>query len=112
MSYQSPIEIIYGNLKLETENAIVRAVQQVGINVDIEELRKALVYDRHMYERGHRDRDSEIIRCKDCKYGEKTKNAFGEDMIACQNSGIEIEYLRFPDWFCADAVHKEKENEK
>ena len=66
MSYQSPIEIIYGDLKLKTENEIVRAVQQVGINVDKEELLKALAYDRHMYERGRRDRDSEIVRCKDC----------------------------------------------
>lgn len=108
MSYQSPIEIIYGELKLETENAITRAVQQVGINVDKEELRKALVYDRHMYERGRRDRDSEIVRCKDCKYGEKTKNIFGEDMVACRNDDIGIEYLRFPDWFCADADSQRK----
>ena len=109
MSYQSPIEIIYGNLKLETENAIVRAVQQVGINVDKEELQKALAYDRHMYERGRRDRDSEIIRCWNCFYADD----FGcppphPTGYLCQKGyGSHM-----GDWFCADAVHKEKENEK
>ena len=53
--YKSPIDIIYGEIQLRMENEIMRAVQKVDINVDKDELIKALAYDRGQYERGFRD---------------------------------------------------------
>ena len=53
--YKSPIDIIYGEIQLRMENEIMRAVQKVDINVDKDELIKALAYDRDQYERGFRD---------------------------------------------------------
>ena len=44
-----------------------------------------------------------VVRCKDCKYGELTKNAKGEDMVDCSN---EDKWLKYPDWFCADGERK------
>ena len=41
-----------------------------------------------------------VVRCKDCKYGEETINAKGEQMIKC--GGEFPDWLRYPDWFCAD----------
>lgn len=65
--YQSPIEIIQGQLMTEYENGVLKAVQKYDIHCNKEELIKALMYDRNQYEKGYKDRDAEIIRCKDCK---------------------------------------------
>ena len=53
--YESPIKIITGQMKTNYEDAIYCAVQNVGINVDREELLKALVYDRGQYEEGWKE---------------------------------------------------------
>ena len=52
--YKSPIEIITEQIKTNYENEIYSAVQNVGINVDREELLKALEYDRRQFEEGFR----------------------------------------------------------
>ena len=53
--YKSPIDIIYGQMETQMEGDILRAVQRYGINVDKEELLKALQYDRGQYEKGYKD---------------------------------------------------------
>jgi hypothetical protein len=53
--YESPITIITGQMKYEIENEIYRAVQEVGVSVDKEELIKALLYDREQYVKGYTD---------------------------------------------------------
>ena len=53
--YESPIKIITGQIKTNYEDAIYCAVQNVGINVDREELLKALEYDRGQYEEGWKE---------------------------------------------------------
>ena len=71
MNYESPITImmkqIQNQIINQAENGIFKAVQDVGIFVDKDELVRALKYDRHQYEKGYRDRDAKIVRCKDCK---------------------------------------------
>lgn len=68
--YNSPIEIIYKQAQMQMENDIFRAVQRYEINVDKEELIRALSYDRQQYEKGYMDGKAaaaaEIVRCKDC----------------------------------------------
>lgn len=93
MSYQSPIDIIMGQMNMSYENGICKAVQNVGVNVDKNELLKALQYDREQYQKGYEDRDSEIIRCKDCKH---------YMTIHCTCDGCCIS----GDWFCADGKRK------
>lgn len=47
--------------------------------------------------------EQEIVRCKDCRYGEPTKNGAGDDCIQCNNDDLWLDgSLNFPDWFCAD----------
>ena len=57
--YESPITEIIGEMRMkqveEQENHIYECIQQYGINVDKEELIKALQYDRDQYEKGYRD---------------------------------------------------------
>lgn len=54
-NYQSPIEIMYSKFNTQIENQIMTAVQNVGVNVDKDELVKALEYDRKQYEQGFAD---------------------------------------------------------
>lgn len=71
-NYKSPVEIIAGQMRTEQIDNIVKIVQEMGVNVDKEELLRALRYDRDQYEQGYTagyfHREIEIIRCKDCKH--------------------------------------------
>ena len=53
--YKSPIEIINWKIQTQFDDAIFRAVQNVGINVDKDELIKALEYDRGQFEKGWKE---------------------------------------------------------
>lgn len=61
--YKSPIEIIYDQIRLQHEGDIMKAVQKVNINVDKEELIKALQYDRGQYEKGFLDGVASVRQC-------------------------------------------------
>lgn len=50
--YKSPIEVITEEMKFFYDGDVVRAVQKHDIDVDKEELLKALKYDREQYEKG------------------------------------------------------------
>ena len=52
MSYKSPIETIVDEMALIAENGVYKAVQNVNIDVNKEELEKALRYDRDQYVEG------------------------------------------------------------
>ena len=52
MSYKSPIETIVDEMALIAENGVYKAAQNVNINVNKEELEKALRYDRDQYVEG------------------------------------------------------------
>lgn len=53
--YQSPIEVIYKEMRTEFENNVYKAIQDYGVCVDKDELIKALQYDRGQYEKGYAD---------------------------------------------------------
>lgn len=72
--YKSPIEITFGPMKMvekqndEIEKYVYEYMQEIGVNVDREELLKALRYDRDQYEKGYADGKNSIVRCGECKY--------------------------------------------
>ena len=72
MDYKSPVELFVGKAQVEIENHVVSVVQKMGVNVDKDELLRALRYDREQYEKGYKAgygrREMEIVRCKDCKH--------------------------------------------
>lgn len=63
--YKSPIDIIYGQMETQMEGDILRAVQKYGINVDKEELLRALQYDRDQYNKGYADATPKWISVTD-----------------------------------------------
>ena len=91
--YESPIQItqigeqIGTELVEQEEEYIFSVVKRMYVDVDKDELVKALAYDRDQYEKGYSDgrmaREAEIVRCKDCKYYLKAermcKDTYGFD---------------------------------
>ena len=53
--YQSPIEIIMQEMHTQFDDEVFKATQTYGINVDKNELIKALEYDRDQYNKGFAD---------------------------------------------------------
>ena len=114
--YKSPIEIIYGQMQTQVENGIYETIQKYDINVDKEELIKALQYDRNQYEAGYKARDEEIVRCKDCKYfmgysdeyKTKVEGANGDCYIRLMSSTSEQFNAVDEDDFCSYGERKEK----
>jgi Pyruvate/2-oxoacid:ferredoxin oxidoreductase delta subunit len=73
--YESPLTLLEGitnQIMEQRENGIyMQVVDQFGVEVDKEELIRALQYDRDQYNKGYRDgkaaAEDELVRCKDCK---------------------------------------------
>jgi len=64
--YKSPVEVyvndILNQIHQQEENQIVAEVSQaVGINVEKEELIKALNYDRNQYSKGYKDAVKDVL---------------------------------------------------
>ena len=53
--WESPIQILQTQMQMELEGETLKAVQKVGVNVDKEELLRALSYDRGQYDKGYQD---------------------------------------------------------
>ena len=78
--YESPIKIIESTIDSfskaiikQKDDAIFAEIQSsFGVDVDREELIRALQYDRQQYDKGYadgkRDAEADLVRCKDCKY--------------------------------------------
>lgn len=66
--YESPIEIIQTEMQMQMDEGILKAVQGVGIDVDKEELLKALAYDREQYSKGYKDGMKEFAERLESKY--------------------------------------------
>lgn len=62
MAYKSPIDIIHKQIRIDVDNAIYGAVLNAGINVDREELIKALRYDRGQYDKGYDNGRADMAR--------------------------------------------------
>ena len=103
MSWESPVTLYSQNIASEivekANEAIWQEVMKVCVDVDKEELVKALAYDRGQYEKGYNDAKAEIIRCKDCKYND------GEEPIADGRYWCMLHQSFM--YYCSDAERRE-----
>lgn len=57
--YECPVKFNFGDIQMQIvkqqENEVYMAVQKCGVDVDKEELKRALKYDREQYEKGYED---------------------------------------------------------
>lgn len=93
--YESPIQIVMGEFQTSVEDNCVKAVQNYGFNINKEELRKALQYDRHQYDKGYEDARRRFERPQ----GEwiSVSERLPDDM---QRVLIWFEYYRYGDFNC------------
>lgn len=102
--YKSPIEIfttdIQTQIMKQQEEEIYKAIVNVGINVDKDELIRALQYDRGQYTKGYLDAQAEILRCKDCEY-----TCPGTSGLVCTMWGAGTD----PDGWCYKGERREGE---
>ena len=59
---------VFQKMNEDFENSIFKAIQKVGINVDKEELLKALIYDRGQYDKGYEDAMNEVKHPQPLKF--------------------------------------------
>lgn len=122
--YDSPIELFTAEIQTKFENGIVDALQRFDIDVNREELLRALKYDRDQYHKGFSDgrmsgrveRDEEIIRCADCKhYDPDTEfcdihsHFITRDGEFCYPSESSEWKMFSPDYFCGDGKRRTDE---
>jgi len=107
--YKSPIDIfttdIHTQIVKQQDEEIYQAVLRVGVNVDKEELIRALRYDRQQYNIGYMEGEAaakaSIVRCKDC-------DSFcpcGNDSYICSSWGSWAD----PDGWCYKGERREGE---
>ena len=94
--YKSIIDIIHTDMEIKMEGEIMKAVKRCNIEVDKEELLKALQYDRGQYDKGYQDglNADKWIPFEQREADEEEKEYWLE------NYGQEIEYMlcgRLPD---------------
>ena len=110
--YKPPIEIVmkevFQKMNEDFENSVLKAVQKVGINVDKEELLKALIYDRGQYDKGYEDAMNEVkhpqpLKFEDLKEGMWIYDAPYEEIVRIKeiesNEWIFLEYIKSNDLF-------------
>lgn len=96
--YDSPIRTVAKQIAREFDDGVFKVVTETGIDVDKEELVKALQYDRNQYEKGFNDgakaRDARIVRCKDCVYARKDKptDTFFDCNFFADKSVVDTDY--------------------
>lgn len=82
--YKPPIEMVmeevFQKMDEDFENSIFKAIQKVGINVDKEELLKALIYDRGQYDKGYEDAMNEVKHPQPLKFEELHENMWVYDV--------------------------------
>ena len=111
MTYESPITLIQAQtdnfvkeINEKTDEVIFKAVINVLPQVDKGELIRALAYDRGQYSKGYNDRESEIVRCKNCKYCWYDDNT---DSLECRHCNGLIGAIYGND-FCSNAERREE----
>ena len=107
--YNSPIEIICGDIQKQIDNDIYRVTQKYDIKVDKNELIQALQYDRGQYDKGYADGKAdamaELVRCKDCKYYWLPQGFCEHDRHEHHTSAV----IQYDDDFCSYGERREGE---
>ena len=95
--YKSPIETVmkevFQKMNEDFENSVLKAVQKVGINVDKEELLKALIYDRGQYDKGYEDAMNKVKYPKPLKFEDLTPGMWVWDNFFTTFARLKNTYL-------------------
>lgn len=111
MSYESPITImrrqLANQINIQLEGKVLKAVMECNIDVNKDELIKALQYDREQYQKGYEDGKAEAMQWIPCS--ERLPNNDEYDWVLAQvqeDNGFMwlpkvMEYRQSKDdWYC------------
>ena len=97
-------------MQTRLEGDILKAVMSTDIQVDREELTRALRYDRDQYDRGFADgymtAKQALVLCKDCKHYKLKKDINNQPKMFCTNTDA-LWYDTKPDMFCCFGERKD-----
>ena len=80
--FTTPIEMISNNCEAQSEKFVYEAIQKIGINIDKDELIKALRYDRQQYEAGYAAGKASVLQ-----HGHWESSGFPEYPYRCSHCG-------------------------
>ena len=118
--YKSPITVDTGEVKFDglmekiekefadhIDDAIIRAVMETNVEVDREELIRAMRFDRCQYQKGYIDgyeaAGMKIVHCGECKHGR-----FGEWNYCDVFADDLLDRALEPDDYCSRGERKEE----
>lgn len=81
--YESPIMLIERQMRTEVEKEVFRAIKEVGVDVDKDELIKALQYYRDQYSKGYSDGVKEFAEKVNPMIEEMVDIMFDENHSRC-----------------------------
>ena len=112
--YESPIEVMFrdieNRIREQEENAITAEVsRQMGVNIDKDELIRALLYDRDQYHRGYEDAKRAYERPTG-RWLFDTEHSITIDLFKCSvcGSGGHVHFKYCPK--CGARMEAENEN--
>lgn len=92
MNYKSPITVIQDKMSVEFDNGILKAIAKVDIDINKDELVKALEYDRNQYQNGYED-SKEIYEKALDKACEALSEFAAMKEVVINNDGTQNSYL-------------------
>lgn len=81
LKYQSPVTIAISECRQQIDNNIYKVIQDMGIDVDKDELIKALEYDREQYAKGYQDAKNKFGKYATWHSCEEALPSIGEQVL-------------------------------
>ena len=106
--YRSPIDMLITDIQhqiaQQQDEEVYKAVVSVGINVDKEELLRALRYDRDQYEKGFADGKADALRWIPVteRLPEMRDDGFADAFLVTDGSLAHIAYFVDGNWIFTD----------
>ena len=116
MCYESPISVervahdIACEVGPRTDDVIIESLYDIGINVDKEELNKALNYDRRQYERGWDAAAETYSKIYEPKTGYWHVTNHGD--VVCSNCHVVFNCGKNRDFYCGNCGTKMRNGQK
>lgn len=107
--YESPIKVFCTNTELQKleDEAVFRAVRNLGFLIDKDELIRALRYDRDQYDKGYRDAMDSVVKCEECRHQDDCTRQL---TLIVRNHVLEMNEYQHP-VLCFCSAGERKDNE-
>lgn len=89
--YESPITIIAGQVETKFENDCMSMIQSYGIDINKDELIKALMYDRDQYRKGY---EAGVRSVRTPAYWIAERTDYSHYDYTCSNCGASSHYYK------------------